>query len=1046
MKNKTTHAVFLAFCFAFIGLLFNPAKAQTVTSATVSTPVCPGDSAAVQLTFSGATYPFNLRWEGGNIKSGTAVIKSSPQTITIVGTINGRSWNGTVAQFYDNKTSKFLGSHPVGIAAEQVPRINASCVSNASIMLNNIKGGTGPYTLSLIDMRTGLAVARGSIPLNVPYSKICPVSYQEALKIEDSNGCYATIDSLRIGCSGLNIASTKTDASCTNGSVTITSVSGGTAPYTYAWSNGASSSSITGLIRGTYSCKVYDSTGCSGSIWQTVNQNPDIRINSTTKPATCNDPNGEATVFPSGGTAPYTYAWSNGASTQSVKNLSPNLSHQVTVTDANGCFGEAWISVNSVSPVYVNYNRTASACTSATGTAQLTVSGGTPPYTYKWFGLSTTTNKATGLALGKHSFLVTDSRGCERNGSVDIPPVSYINASIAATDAVCPSTTGSMRISAWGNAQPLRYAWSTGASTTVISGLPIGSYSCTITDTNNCAVTKSAFIAVKSPIRLSFNTREASCIYSKDGNALVNATGGTPPYTYAWSNGASTASITGLATGHYYVRVTDARGCQADAGNNYVFVDYNKSGNTCYCTIQGVVYNDKNGNCTKDATEPGIPDVLIEASGFGFTSTDANGRYSFKVPAGTYTITEVLDKYSALSPCQSNGITKTIGTTSAGCVQTVDFANQLTPYHDIVTLLVSYNRPIPGNSYLQKHIVKNRGNVTETAIQKGFEHDGQLTWQNDYGAPLVNRGNHYYQYSAPLTLAKGASREFFLDYFTTTSLPLGTQLYFEDSAAYQSPVSTYWMQNEETPWNNLLDFYETVYSSYDPNYKEVFPQGAGTIGRVPMKTPELTYVTHFENNGTAHAQKVVVIDTLHAKLDVKTFKFLHASHKVRSEIRNGVLVFTFDNINLDYTPVGVPNTMAQGYVAYTIQPKQPVTEGMKLNTKADIYFDYNPPITTNETINTFSDDVTFSITETDHKSEIILFPNPAHSELNLVIPASFTGSKTIQIFNLMGQAEQVFQASENQQALDIRSLPSGLHIVKVTDAANRISVAKFIKQ
>jgi hypothetical protein len=254
------------------------------------------------------------------------------------------------------------------------------------------------------------------------------------------------------------------------------------------------------------------------------------------------------------------------------------------------------------------------------------------------------------------------------------------------------------------------------------------------------------------------------------------------------------------------------------------------------------------------------------------------------------------------------------------------------------------------------------------------------------------------------------------------------------------------MQNEETPWNNLLDFYETVYSSYDPNYKEVFPQGAGTIGRVPMKTPEFTYVTHFENNGTAHAQKVVVIDTLHANLDVKTFKFLHASHKVRSEIRNGVLVFTFDNINLDYTPVGVPNTMAQGYVAYTIQPKQPVKEGLKLNTKADIYFDYNPPITTNETINTFSDDVTFSITETDHKSEIILFPNPAQTELNLIIPAAFSNLKTIQIFNLTGEVEQVYQVNENQQQLDIRALQSGFYIVKVTDAANRISVAKFIKQ
>ena len=612
MKTKTIPSLFRACFIALLAFCSFPANAQTITSATVLTPVCPTGSGTVQLSFSGATYPFTLQWYGGNMQEGSAVITSSPQTITIVGSTHNRSWDGTAANFYVNSPWNFLGTYPVGITHDPLSGVKATCTSGASIAVNNIKGGTGPYTLSLMHRFTNATIVSGSNPLNVAYSQICPLSGKAALKIEDSKGCYAMIDSIPLQCIGLNVASTKTDASCTNGSVTITSVSGGTPPYTYQWSNGATGTSINGLIRGDYSCTVYDATGCFGLTWQYVEQKPFISVNSTTKPATCNDPNGEATVFPSGGTAPYTYAWSNGASTQSVKNLSPNLNHKVTVTDANGCIGENWVWVNSVSPIYVNYNRTASACTSATGTAQLTVNGGTPPYTYKWFGLSSTTNKASGLAVGQYSFLVTDSRGCERNGSVDIPQVSYISASIAATDAVCPSTTGSMSISAWGNAQPLRYAWSTGASTTAISGLPVGGYSCTITDANNCAVTKSAFIAVKSPIRLSFNTKEASCIYSKDGSALMSATGGTPPYTYSWSNGASTPSITGLASGHYYVRVTDARGCQADAGNNYVFVDYNKSGNTCYCTIQGVVYNDQNGNCTKDATEPGIPDVLIE--------------------------------------------------------------------------------------------------------------------------------------------------------------------------------------------------------------------------------------------------------------------------------------------------------------------------------------------------------------------------------------------------------------------------------------------------
>jgi uncharacterized repeat protein (TIGR01451 family) len=1020
--------------------------AQTIISATVLTPVCPGSSGAVQLTFSGATYPFTLVWHGGNMQSSSAVITSSPQTITIVGFNQNRSSNGTEARFYVDSPWKFLGKFPVGITFDPVSTITATCASGANIMVDNIQGGTGPYTLSLVDMSTGLAAARGSSPLNVPFSQICPISGKASLKIEDSNGCYAAIDSLWINCIGLSIALTKTDAACTNGSVTVSSVTGGRTPYNYRWSNGATSSSIKGLVKGRYTCRVYDATGCYGERSEIVNQKPIIRINSTTKPATCNNPDGEATLFPTGGAAPYTYAWSNGASTQNVKTLAPAVTHNVIVTDVNGCSGEAEILVGSVSPVYVNYSSTASACTSATGTAELSVYGGTPPYKFKWFSSASVTNKATGLAAGFHSFLITDSKGCERNGTVNIPPISYINARISKTDAICPSNAGSMNVAAFGNAEPLRYAWSNGDSSTEISGLSGGFYSCTITDANNCAVTRGDKIAVKSPINLNFSTFDANCIYDPTGRALVKALGGTPPYTYSWSNGGNTPLQTGLVTGHYYVSVTDSMGCKSNADDGYVFVGYNKFNNTCYCTLLGVVYNDLDGNCTKDANEPGIPDVLIEARGFGFTSTDANGRYSFKLPAGTYTIREVLDNYSSLSSCQNNGITKTITTNGFGCTHIVDFANQLIPYHDIVTLLVSYNRPIPGNTYLQKHVVKNRGNFTENDIRKGFEHDGQLTWQNMNGAPLVNRGNNYFQYSSPFALAKGESIEFLLDYFTNTSLPLGTQLYFQDSVAHSSPVSTYWVNNEETPWNNLLDDYETVYSSYDPNYKEVFPKGVSTTGKIPTQTRELTFVTHFENNGTAHAQKVVVIDSLDSKLQPETFKFLHASHKVQTEIRNGTVVFTFDNINLDYTPVGVPNTMAQGYVAYTIRPKQPVKEGMILNTKADIYFDYNPPITTNETFNTFSDALsTFQPAQYD-PGEITLFPNPANTELNLIIPESFSGLKTIHIFNLIGQVEQFYKVNENQQELDIRMLQSGFHIVKVTDAANRISVAKFIKQ
>lgn len=1041
VKHKLAKAIQKIFLFSIICCFVTQLYSQTLVSSNIITPVCPGGSGTVELSFSGASYPFTLEWKGSNIQNGSVNITGSPQIVTITGTSSGYNNTGTYASFFVN--SNWIGQAAVGIHFNPFTSITATCASGANIAVNNISGGAAPYTISLINKSTGTTIGSGSSPLNIPFSQICPISGGVFLKVEDINGCYARIDSIWVNCRGLEVDLTSTNASCTNGTATVISVTGGTGPYTYLWSNGATSSSITGLRKGYYTCTVYDVNGCSGSNVIYVNQNPTISVNKTTKPATCNNADGQATLFPSGGTAPYSFLWSNGATTETVMNLSPNIFHTVIVTDANGCIQEETIEVTSISPVFVNYTSVPSSCSSSTGSAELFVSGGTSPYTYKWFGSASRTNIANGLAVGLYSFIVTDANGCERTGTVQIQPNSQLNLSISKTNAVCPVNSGSMTAIVTGNAPPFVYSWSNGSSTQSITNLPAGGYTCTITDANNCKVTKSDFIAVESPLVVNFSTVNASCIYTANGSITANARGGSAPYTYLWSNGANTATITGLTTGRYYVSITDAAGCKR---TNYVFLDYNASNDNCYCTVKGMVYNDLNGNCIKDPLEEGIADVLIEASSFGYTSTDAKGNYSFKLPAGTYTITETLDKNSSLSSCQSNGIVRTITTTGNGCTQTVNFANQLTPYHDIVSLIVHSNFPIPGNNYLQKHVIKNRGNATENNIQIGFKHDGQLLWQNTYGIPYVNRSNHYFQLSSPLTLTKGSSKEFYVDFFTTTTLPMGTQIYFQDSAAYQSPVFTYWRQNEETPWNNLCDHFETVRSSYDPNYKEVFPQGISTAGIVPTATPELMFVTHFENNGTAEAQKVVVIDTLDANLDVSSFKVLNSSHKVRTEIKNGTVIFTFDNINLAYTPVGVLNLLAQGYVAYTIKPKKPVREGTKLNTKADIYFDYNAPITTNETINTFSDQIMSSNPVHIKTSEIDLFPNPANSQLNITIPKSFSGIKTIQIINLLGQIENVYQENKNQTRIDISSLNSGLHFIRVTDSSNQIGFGKFIKQ
>ncbi|MDB5257893.1 MAG: large protein, partial [Chitinophagaceae bacterium] len=139
----------------------------------------------------------------------------------------------------------------------------------------------------------------------------------------------------------ITVASSITDVSCntgSNGAITLTTVSGGTGPYTFLWSNGAATQNISGLTAGSYSVNITDANGCPQSFNFTVNEPPPITITSSVTNVTCNGgSNGAITLNTiSGGTAPYTFLWSNGATTQNVSGLVVGA-YSVTITDANGC-------------------------------------------------------------------------------------------------------------------------------------------------------------------------------------------------------------------------------------------------------------------------------------------------------------------------------------------------------------------------------------------------------------------------------------------------------------------------------------------------------------------------------------------------------------------------------------------------------------------------------------------------------------------------------------------------------------------------------------
>lgn len=1006
------------------------AQTPSVTVTVVQQP-CNGDGVLAVNVISGMTAPITYTY-----------FDYSNSSITHTGSLNdtlfGISWpiyyvtlqdvNGiTYSNFNVGMFSPFQTDAPTVT--------NAICPSITGTAQITINQGTLPASVQWINGWTGTVMATGN-PVNLP-----PGYYNTV--ITDANGCIAKdsgntwIEHI----SPITFTINTTVASCSNGTATVANPAGGNAPYTYQWSNGSNNSSIGNLTLGWGTVTVTDAQGCYTSDNYEISQSVAINVNSTPTAATCAQNNGSVIAFGSGGTPPYTYQYSNGMSGQSISGIAGSTYLTINVTDANGCIGSGSAYISTFSPVNVTYSVTSSSCTAPTGSATLSINGGTAPYSVSWntFPVQTGTS-ISNMAAGSYSFTVTDAAGCVRSGLAVIPQQSVINAQAYSSNPACPATTGLVSVSVSGTNPPYTYTWNTGATTASLSAVALGNYTCVITDNVGCSLTKAVTLQSSSPVSISLSTTDASCLYTADGSVMANPVGGTAPYTYQWSNGQNTATATGLSTGHLYLYVTDANGCTQD---KHTFVGYDAGNNNCYCTITGKVYLDMNNNCQFDSGEQGVENIMINGSGLGAVFTNANGDYSFAAPSGTYTLSESVQSIYPLAGCQNNAVSVTV-TAAPGCVSTTNFANAVNPIHDIHIVKTNVTFAIPGNTYTQAMIVQNDGTIGESAILLGSEHDGQLGYVSATPAmytqqDAINEPN-WYSVTSGLSLAPGAATVIYTDYMVPPNIPLATEVNFWDSAAYAAPM-TNWL-SDYTPWNNVETLSTTVIGSYDPNFKEVSPKGTGAQGYIATTDSVLDYIVHFQNTGSYYAQKVVILDTLDADLDWTSLRPGYSDHNYVATIsETGVLKFTFNNINLpwqDMTEMG-----SRGMVAYSIKQKPNLSPGTEMRNSAAIYFDYNEPVITNQTLNTI--ELPAGISEMKPVVGLNMYPNPTTNELNINL-VNADNSSIINVFDVQGRLLHSQQVNGNAvQKVDVSGLTSGFYFVSVESNNGLKVTGKFLK-
>ncbi|MES2394681.1 MAG: gliding motility-associated C-terminal domain-containing protein [Bacteroidota bacterium] len=557
---------------------------------TISNVPCTASTDSVTITFNQA--PTTAAAGSDQTGSSTCGLISVPLAANtpIIGAGNWSVFSGVGGSFVlaSDPTTVFTGT--AGSTYVLIWTItNAPCVSTDSVTItfnvfptvvtNNPVAVCSPATVDI----TAAAVTLGStVSLSFTY-------FTDALAITPYltpatavAGTYYIVGATLAGCtdttavvvtvnSSPDVTATGINLTCfnvCNGSA-IATVVGGTPDFTYIWSSGPSitktsaTDTITGLCISGYTVTVTDANGCSDTDSVTLTQPTQIVPNVTTGNISCLGVcDGLSESSPSGGTAPYTFAWNTGSVDTLITDLCPGT-YTVIVTDALGCTISLPDTIVQAAAVLSNAIITNATCGLCDGQVVLAPSGGIAPYTFLW-GNGQTSNTETNLCAGLYSVNITDSAGCSSSYSIPISnPGGPTSATITSTNISCfgLSDGAVTAVTPAGGTPPYSYLWIQGGETTsTLSNLGAGVYYVQIADSVGCSLIDSVTITEPTQVVVNQFITASTCGLC-DGSLSVAPSGGAAPYTVVWSTGSVLDTITSLCPGFYSVQITDFVGC-----------------------------------------------------------------------------------------------------------------------------------------------------------------------------------------------------------------------------------------------------------------------------------------------------------------------------------------------------------------------------------------------------------------------------------------------------------------------------------------------------
>lgn len=548
----------------------------TVTPATTSGNIIP----------SGTTYTWTTPIINPPSSVTGGVAETTPQT-TISQTLINLTTSPATVTYTVTPTSGSCAGATFTVTVTVNPAINPNIVvtNNACFGVNtasittNITGGIpfssgSPYQLSW----TGPS---GYTSSATAISNLLPGTY--SVTINDAGGCpFSNSYSITEPTDITITIDSENDISCytaNNGSISIT-VTGGTGSYGYTWTKGgnayATTEDISNLGPGNYMVSVTDANNCGPRTMSfTITEPPLLVVTlvSQTNVLCYGAATGAITTSVSGGTpgSGYSFVWTGpGGFTSAAQNLVgiPAGTYDLTVTDANGCIKNLSVVITQSTDIVIAYTTTPITCYGANNASlAVTLSGGNPPYQFLWSNLSTSLTQ-TNLSAGSYTITVTDNVGCIKTETIVIPQAPIFTVNPIVTHVTCHGlNNGSINLNLTGGIAPVALSWNDGSTAGLIrNNLAPGSYTATISDGTPCYIVRSFTIVEPAALVLSANlTNAVNCTNASSGAIDLVVAGGTLPYTFSWSNGASIEDLTALTSGNYSVTVTDANGCTANA-------------------------------------------------------------------------------------------------------------------------------------------------------------------------------------------------------------------------------------------------------------------------------------------------------------------------------------------------------------------------------------------------------------------------------------------------------------------------------------------------